>query len=160
MLCKLGISSSSVEVPSLLVFGNAQGDGTISASSLPLLVLRFCLFLVLRFRNLIVSQLCPWLFYQNLIFISDRELNPKHVHYHMISHDHKIRWMGKGDGVTRLLDWSWETEYRGRALLLILLFGLINCEEVEDADCLVTRKTGDHLTVRRCSQADNAVFVF
>ncbi len=55
MLCKLGLSSSSVEVPSILVFGNAQGDGTISASSFPLLVL----FLVLRFRffDVLISSL-------------------------------------------------------------------------------------------------------
>ncbi len=59
MLCKLGLSSSSVEVPSILVFGNAKGDGTISASSFPLLVLQFCLFLVLRFRffEVLISSL-------------------------------------------------------------------------------------------------------
>ncbi len=59
MLFKLGISSSSVEVSSVFVFGNAQGDGTISASSSPLLVLRFCLFLVLPFRffDVLISSL-------------------------------------------------------------------------------------------------------
>ncbi len=59
MLCKLGISSSSADVPSILVYGNAQGDGTISTSSLSFLVLRFCLFLVLRFRffDVIISLL-------------------------------------------------------------------------------------------------------
>ncbi len=44
---------------SILVFGNAQGDGTIPASSFLLLVLRFCLFLVLRFRffDVLISSL-------------------------------------------------------------------------------------------------------